>query len=85
MDKQARAFFTKYYAQLKGAKIIETGIGPDEEYGPGFPYLMVELANGEKAKLEISQDEEGNGPGFLFGLPLPEVKNAKPEAASGLL
>ena len=26
-------------------------------------------------QIEISQDEEGNGGGFIFGLDLPEINN----------
>jgi hypothetical protein len=36
------------------------------------PVLNVRLATGERLKLEISRDPEGNGPGFIFGLPHPE-------------
>lgn len=33
-------------------------------------------AKREVIAIEVSRDEEGNGPGFLFGLPLPDPKDA---------
>jgi hypothetical protein len=39
--------------------------------------FLVKLANGQLTELVVSQDEEGNGGGFLFGLPdytLPEFR-----------
>ena len=54
----------RYYAGLKGFTVEETGLGSDN-----FPYLIMRKGE-EVLKIEVSQDEEGNGPGFLFGLPL---------------
>lgn len=53
----------KYLKGAVGRKIVKVDVSED-----GFPQLI--LDNG--AILEISQDEEGNGPGFIFGLPDPE-------------
>ena len=67
-----------YYSALNGAKIVAfIGTLEDEFGGKGFPQFMVELQNGERIVIEISQDEEGNGGGFIFGLPdytLPEFR-----------
>lgn len=68
MPKGHREFWSRYYAALKGAKIIDAGIGDD-----GFPYFEAQK-NGEVFLCEVSQDAEGNGPGFLFGLPKPKVR-----------
>lgn len=67
---QEAEHYTKYYSQLIGATIdgVEMVIqdtGYSEEVWPTF---HVTLKNGEKLTLELSQDPEGNGPGFLFGL-----------------
>ena len=59
----------KYVSALKGGKIVSTGVTSD-----GFPYFEVEKGRGAtkvKYRVEVSQDPEGNGPGFLFGLPMP--------------
>jgi hypothetical protein len=42
--------------------------------------FVARLANGELVELVLSQDEEGNGGGFMFGLPdytLPEFRTTK--------
>jgi hypothetical protein len=39
--------------------------------------FLARLANGKHVELVLSQDEEGNGGGFMFGLPdytLPEFR-----------
>jgi hypothetical protein len=67
-----------YYTQLNGAKILGfIGTINDGDGGDGFPRFMVKLASGENIFIEISQDPEGNGGGFIFGLPdytLPEFR-----------
>lgn len=67
-----------YYSQLEGATILKfLGTVEDEFGGRGFPQFLVRLANGEETTVEVSQDEEGNGGGFLFGLnfyTLPEFR-----------
>ena len=59
------AWTKKYIKPLEGRTIIKTGVNKD-----GFP--VIHLDNGWK--LEISRDEEGNGAGFIFGLPIPNIK-----------
>lgn len=62
-DKGNDEWMRKYLAPLVGRTIKETGV----EEG-GFPFFVLDNGN----KIEISADEEGNGPGFLFGLPRPK-------------
>jgi hypothetical protein len=67
-----------YYSALNGAKIINfVGTDEDEFGGTGFPKFLAQLSNGEIVELVLSQDPEGNGGGFMFGLPdftLPEFR-----------
>lgn len=78
-DKKALKFYNGYFGQLADATIVSAGMvqeAPDPEY-PEFsgeeywPTLTVKLKDGTLCQLELSQDEEGNGPGWLFGLPVP--------------
>lgn len=68
-----------YYSALNGATIIKfIGTDEDEFGGKGFPMFLAKLSNGETVELVLSQDPEGNGGGFMFGLPdftLPEYRN----------
>lgn len=63
-----------YYGQLIGATVvgIKMNIEQDQEYGdPLFakvwPIIIFEK-DGQEYRCEISRDEEGNGPGYMFGL-----------------
>lgn len=60
-------FWTDYYKQLVGAVVV--GFGVVEEDDEFWPCFNVKLVTGEVVQIDVSQDEEGNGPGFLFGLP----------------
>ena len=66
-----RSWMRKYMAALVGGRITQAGVTKD-----GWPYFNVSVrvpGMGEVSfKVEVSQDPEGNGPGFLFGLPDPE-------------
>ena len=64
-DVNSDNFYELYYRQLIGMQI--TAVGKNAE---GFPYFVAKLDNVQYT-LEISQDEEGNGPGFMFGLQNP--------------
>lgn len=65
-------FYKNYYKQLEGATIQSVEVLPDEyDDFIMWPTLKVKLADGSDVTLEVSQDEEGNGAGFLFGLPFP--------------
>lgn len=67
-----------YYTQLEGATILKfKGTDPDDFGGRGFPQFIAKLKTGEIVELTLSQDEEANGGGFMFGLPdftLPEFR-----------
>ena len=60
----------KYYGQLNGATIEACAIEPDTTgcggRDEGWPVFLVRTRNGECLKLTISQDQEGNSPGFIF-------------------
>ena len=60
---QEHDWLKKYLKHLEGKKITKTGVNKD-----GYPFFVLD----DKSKIEVSQDEEGNGPGFLFGLPTPK-------------
>jgi hypothetical protein len=62
-DKGNDEWMKKYLKPLEGRTIKETGIGEN-----GFPFFVLDNGN----KIEVSSDGEGNGPGFLFGLPRPK-------------
>ena len=57
---------TNYYRQLVGTTITKFQMvkGPHDD--EPFPTYWVRDTQGNTLKLELSQDEEGNGPGFLF-------------------
>jgi len=73
-------YLSEYYSVLTGATIVncrmsEPEPGEDTDgWFESFPTFDVVLADGTKCTLEISSDPEGNGAGFIFGLPLPEEK-----------
>jgi hypothetical protein len=63
-------FFTKYYGDLVGANILSfDGMqNEDCDFGDGFPSFTIKFKDGEIGQIQISQDPEGNGGGFIFGL-----------------
>ena len=68
----ASEFWSKYYGSFVGATILSfEGMNTEEDFGDGFPEFGVRFANGEVGIISISQDPEGNGGGFIFGLALP--------------
>jgi hypothetical protein len=70
----ANDFWSKYYGSLNGAKIVKfLGMNTDDDLGDGFPEFEVIFANGEVGLISISQDPEGNGGGFIFGLENPNA------------
>lgn len=54
-----------YYQQLIGMKVVKAGFTDLDESGQSFPFLILQ-GKEERLRVEVSQDEEGNGPGFLF-------------------
>ena len=75
-DDKAKKYYESYYGSLAGAVIDSVNIIIEDEYGNSefWPTFNVTLKDGFKVVLEIAQDPEGNGPGFIFGLPSVEVK-----------
>jgi hypothetical protein len=55
----------KYYGQLQGC-VIEKFVGFVHEGGDCFPTFILRAPNGDRLKIEVSRDPEGNGAGFLF-------------------
>lgn len=68
-------FYANYYGQLEGCTITNTRV--ENEDGQLWPVLTVTTPDGEVFSIEVSRDEEGNGPGFLFGLPVPSRTEVK--------
>lgn len=64
--QRKREWNRRYYATLKGATIV------DVDGSMEFPCFTVRTPAGDTFTVEVSRDEEGNGPGFLYGLPRPE-------------
>lgn len=56
-----------YLKPLEGATILRSLARLED--GEVWPTLLVRTTEGQILRLEVSRDEEGNGPGFLFGLP----------------
>jgi len=67
-DKKMNEWNKLYYGGLVGAKCVGVKSETDDE-GNCWPKLTFEK-DGERFVTEVSMDEEGNGPGFLFGLPM---------------
>lgn len=66
-------FWNKYYSYFEGATILKfNGMIDDDPTAHGaFPQFTVKFKDGTIGNIDISQDEEGNGGGFIFGLALP--------------
>jgi len=68
-DYEARAnkFYQAYYGQLEGVRIVKfLGMKSEEYCFNPFPTFLVEYPDGERLTIQVSQDEEGNGGGFLL-------------------
>lgn len=66
-----RNFKLKYYSFLKDARIVSVEIFQDDMFnGPdkNWPVITIEK-DGSFYELQISKDSEGNGPGYIFGIP----------------
>ena len=74
---RSAAFYQRYYKQLEGATIVAFNGMVEDEYSEysNFPQFAVRLANGQEIEIEISQDEEANGGGFIFGLNAPDMSD----------
>ena len=62
-------FYTKYYTQLVGAKITGFELVQDEHDDHIMWPTFTATKGKDTFRLEVSQDPEGNGEGFIFGLP----------------
>jgi len=72
----SKKFYEEYYSSLKGWTCVDVIIKTEDNYGlednwPTLVFTHPEFKN--EIHLELSSDEEGNRPGFAFGLPIPEV------------
>ena len=66
-------FWNKYYGSFVGAKILSfEGMNTEDDMGDGFPEFKVMFKDHTLGLISISQDPEGNGGGFIFGLALPQ-------------
>jgi len=62
--------YQKHFGQLVGCKIVDFYMEDEDDMNP-WPVLVVQQPNsrnfsGQKFKVILSQDEEGNGGGFAF-------------------
>lgn len=60
-----------YYSSLINCRVVGVKVNSQVyDYGTElWPVIVFEDASGEQFECEISRDPEGNGPGFMFGLP----------------
>ena len=62
-------YYANDYGDLVGATILSfDGMQDNDTFGDGFPSFTVKFKDGEIGQIQISQDPEGNGGGFIFGL-----------------
>jgi hypothetical protein len=66
-------WISNYLKQLVGCTITEAFAVSDDS--GIWPVIVATRQDGTKFNLEISRDPEGNGPGFIFGLPNPMLTN----------
>jgi len=63
-----------YYGQLIGATVVGIKMNLEENPYPADPLfaevwpVIIFEKDGQEYRCELSRDEEGNGPGFMFGL-----------------
>lgn len=70
MSHPDAVWLRRYLAPLVASVIIEVDVLEEDE--GAWPILVVVTKDRETFRLEISRDEEGNGPGFIHGLPFSE-------------
>lgn len=70
MTVDQQKFWAKYYGTLIGATVQSVQIREDDE-GQFWPVIKFHHPEVGNIEVEVSRDEEGNGPGFLFGLTIP--------------
>tara|TARA_B100000949_G_C14184729_1_gene409087 strand:- start:402 stop:650 length:249 start_codon:yes stop_codon:yes gene_type:complete len=79
LTSKEQTFYKNYYGTLTGATITKATMSPTDDEGYSWPTFNVTLKDGTKLELELSKDEEGNGPGFMFGLPTPKTPKLNKE------
>jgi len=63
-----------YYGQLIGATVVGIKMNIEEDQENGDPLfaqvwpMIIFEKDGQEYRCELSRDEEGNGPGYMFGL-----------------
>lgn len=68
--------FDEHYKQLEGFTIKKfLGMSEEKDINP-FPQFLISNGN-EEVMIEVSQDPEGNGGGFLFINDLPKGSEVK--------
>lgn len=69
-----KEYLEAYYGQAVGLTVVGVKVTKDEFDGTSnWVTLVCQYGDLMTVELEISQDEEGNGPGFVFGLPSVRV------------
>lgn len=73
-DFDSLAYFSRHYQPLVGARIRSVEL--INNGGDIYPVLVAELKDGRVARLTITADPEGNGPGYIDGVPeaIPSAK-----------
>lgn len=71
-ERELKRWRSEYYGALVGFTVTEIDFEDDEFGGDPFPVLKLTNDDGVELSVEVSRDEEGNGAGFLHGLPMPE-------------
>lgn len=74
-DKHEYLWLEKYLKPLVGATIVEAGAAVSDDFGVQvWPRIVVQTKDGKRIELTVQQDPEGNGPGFVEGLPHVTVR-----------
>ena len=66
ISKESKNAFDDYYEQLIGYKIVSYKLDDECEDIEPFPTFILSHPKKATIKIDVSQDEEGNGGGFLF-------------------
>lgn len=67
-----KTWLERYLKPLVGFTVTEVEARVEDGHvWPVIHLVMKDRKGAENIILEISRDEEGNGPGFVFGLPKP--------------
>ena len=66
ISKESKKTFDDYYQQLIGYKVVSYKLDDECEDTEPFPTFILSHPKKATIKIDVSQDEEGNGGGFLF-------------------